>query len=80
MRYNQVSTRVEKNAIHIFSNRPDISYVVNRLVTRTSRATEWDYLRLIRVAKYLACTKELGFVIRRGTLTGEKHHARSGVL
>jgi hypothetical protein len=51
--------------LFVVKTRPDIAYAVNRLATRTSIATERDFLALLRIASYLGGTRNLGIKFRR---------------
>ena len=46
--------------IFLLRTRPDIAYAVNRMATRTCRATDKDLCALGRILKYLNGTIELG--------------------
>jgi hypothetical protein len=50
--------------IFIVKTRPDIAYAVNRLATRTLRATNKDKLAILRVVRYLKGTLNLGLTFR----------------
>jgi hypothetical protein len=56
--------------IFIVKTRPDIAYAVNRLATRTARATERDLTAINRVVRYLKGTEHLGL-----TFTSPKEHS-----
>jgi hypothetical protein len=56
--------------IFIVKTRPDIAYAVNRLATRTSRATERDLIAINRVVRYLKGTIHLGL-----SFTSTKEHS-----
>jgi hypothetical protein len=51
--------------IFIIKTRPDIAYAVNRLATRTQRATDRDFNSLLRIVSYLGGTQELGITFQR---------------
>ena len=48
--------------IFILRSRPDVAQAVNRLATRTEKATERDKEALVRVVKYLVNTRHLELV------------------
>ncbi len=48
--------------IFLLRTRPDISYAINRLATRSTKATEKDLQALKRVVHYIISTKELELV------------------
>jgi hypothetical protein len=50
----------------LLRTRPDISYAVTRLATRTSTATEKDMSALLRVIRYLKGTSHMELVFSRG--------------
>jgi hypothetical protein len=53
--------------IFIVKTRPDIAYAVNRLATRTVRATVKDYAAFTRVVSYLNGTLKFGLTFRSST-------------
>ena len=52
--------------LFLLRTRPDISYAVTRLATRTSIATEKDMSALLRVIRYLKGASHLELVFSRG--------------
>jgi hypothetical protein len=52
--------------IFVTKTRPDVSYAVNRLATRSQVATEKDWYALVRVVSYLEGTKNLGIRFEKG--------------
>jgi hypothetical protein len=50
----------------LLRTRPDISYAVTRLATRTSTATDKDMTALLRLIRYLKGTSHLELVFSRG--------------
>ena len=51
--------------IFIIKTRPDIAYAVNRLATRSQRATVRDFNSLLRIVSYLGGTQDLGITFQR---------------
>ena len=49
--------------IFVLRSRPDIAYAVNRLATRSTKATEKDMIALKRVIAYLKCTAHYELVL-----------------
>jgi hypothetical protein len=49
--------------IFVLRSRPDIAYAVNRLATRSTKATEKDMEALKRVVAYLRCTAHYELVL-----------------
>jgi len=56
----QIFMSILGSLIFVLRTRPDIAYAVNRMATRTCRATAKDMLALGRILKYLAGTVTLG--------------------
>jgi hypothetical protein len=53
--------------IFIVKTRPDIAYAVNRLATRTTRATNKDKEAILRVVRYLKGILHFGLTFRSST-------------
>jgi hypothetical protein len=48
--------------IYLVKTRPDMTYAINRMATRSSAPTERDYKALLQILWYLAGTIELGII------------------
>lgn len=57
--------------MYLIRTRPDIAYALNRLATRTNRATEKDFKALLRVLLYVHHTVHLGLRFKRSPTSTE---------
>jgi hypothetical protein len=57
--------------IFLLRTRPDLAYAINRLATRTTRATVKDMNAIYRVLKYLKATKDRGIIFKKSVTLRE---------